>query len=77
MLGITLSIPLLNPPQSAILGIGAKHTHLTLDDGRLKAIPLILVTVVADHRVVDGAASGAFLMRVKELMEKPTLALGY
>jgi pyruvate dehydrogenase E2 component (dihydrolipoamide acetyltransferase) len=76
MLGITLSIPLLNPPQSAILGIGAKRTHLTLDDGRLKAIPLISVTVVADHRVVDGAASAAFLMRVKELMEKPTLALG-
>ncbi len=75
MMGITLSIPLLNPPQSAILGIGAKRTQVVLEDNRLWAIPVTWITAVTDHRVVDGAASAAFLQRVKALIENPRPAL--
>ena len=75
MLGITLSIPLLNPPQSGILGIGAKRAQLVLEDGELKTIPVAMITVSSDHRVVDGVASAAFLRRVKELIENPRSVL--
>jgi pyruvate dehydrogenase E2 component (dihydrolipoamide acetyltransferase) len=76
MLGITLSIPLLNPPQSAILGIGAKRDQLKLEDGQLRVAPVFTIIAVADHRVVDGVAVAAFLKRVKELIEDPAPALG-
>ena len=75
MMGITLSIPVLNPPQSAILAVGAKRDHVVLEDGELRSIPVTTITVVADHRVVDGAAGARFLGRVKKLMENPWLVL--
>lgn len=75
MMGITLSIPVLNPPQSGILAVGTKRDHLTLEDGQLRSIPVSTVTLVADHRVVDGAISARFLGRLKELVENPWLAL--
>ncbi len=76
MLGITLSIPLLNPPQSGILAIGAKRAQLVLKDGQPVTIPVALITVAFDHRVVDGVAAAAFLQRLKELMENPPPVLG-
>jgi 2-oxoglutarate dehydrogenase E2 component (dihydrolipoamide succinyltransferase) len=71
MLGVELSIPLLNPPQSAILGIGAERTQVKLEDNSLWAIPVAWVTITADHRVVDGAAAAAFLDRLKASIEDP------
>jgi pyruvate dehydrogenase E2 component (dihydrolipoamide acetyltransferase) len=76
MLGITLSIPLLNPPQSAIVGVGAKREQLVLDGGEITVKPVATVTVVADHRVMDGAAVAAFLNQIKQLVEHPRAALG-
>ena len=76
MLGITLSIPLLNPPQSGILAIGAKRAQLVLKNGQPVTIPVTLITVTFDHRVVDGVAAAAFLQRLKELMENPRSVLG-
>jgi len=76
MLGITLSIPLVNPPQSGILAIGAKRDQLVLKDGQPVTIPVTLITVSFDHRVVDGVAAAAFLQRLKELMEDPRSVLG-
>ena len=76
MLGITLSIPLLNPPQSGILAIGAKRAQLVLTNGQPVTIPVTLITVTFDHRVVDGVAAAAFLQRLKELMENPRSILG-
>ena len=76
MLGITLSIPLLNPPQSGILAIGAKRAQLVLKDGQPVTIPVTLITVTFDHRVVDGVAAAAFLQRLKEGMENPRSVLG-
>jgi len=71
MLGITLSIPVINPPQSGILAIGAKRERLTLQDGQVKAVAVTTITLVADHRVVDGAIAAGFLQKVKEWMENP------
>lgn len=71
MLGIELSIPLLNPPQSAILGIGAERSQVKLEDNKLWAGPVAWITSVCDHRVVDGAASAKFLQQVKSSIEDP------
>ena len=76
MLGITLSIPLLNPPQSAIVGIGAKREQAVLVGGEIAVKPVATITVVADHRVMDGAAVAAFLNQIKQLVEHPHAALG-
>jgi pyruvate/2-oxoglutarate dehydrogenase complex dihydrolipoamide acyltransferase (E2) component len=75
MLGISLSIPLLNPPQSGILGIGAEEARVVLEDNRLWSIPVAWITVVTDHRVVDGAAAAAFLQQTKNLIEDPSAVL--
>ena len=84
MLGITLSIPLLNPPQSAIVGVGAKREQVVLDrtprssgqGGEIMVKPVATITVVADHRVMDGAAVAAFLNQIKQFVEHPRVALG-
>lgn len=75
MLGIPFSIPLLNPPQSAILGIGAEQSKVVMEGNRLWVAPVAWVTVASDHRVVDGAAMGAFLRELKTLIENPRPAL--
>jgi pyruvate dehydrogenase E2 component (dihydrolipoamide acetyltransferase) len=71
MLGIELAIPLLFPPQSAILGIGARKSKLVLENGLVQSIPVMFITVVCDHRIVDGAVQGAFLQTLKETIEDP------
>jgi len=76
MLGITLSIPLLNPPQSAIVGIGARRELVVPEGGEIKVKPVVAVTVVADHRVMDGATVATFLGQIKQLLENPRAALG-
>ncbi len=75
MLGIELSIPVLNPPQSAILGVGARRTRLILDNGQIKSIAVMSVTLVVDHRMVDGSVQGAFFKTFKEFIENPALVL--
>ncbi len=75
MQGIALSIPLLNPPQSAIVGIGAERSQVVLQDNRLWARPVMWITVTSDHRVVDGAAAAAFLQQIQWLIENPDGAL--
>ncbi len=75
MLGIELSIPVLNPPQSAILGVGARRTKLVLDNGQIKTIPVMSVTLVVDHRMVVGSMQGAFLKTFREFIENPALVL--
>jgi pyruvate dehydrogenase E2 component (dihydrolipoamide acetyltransferase) len=76
MMNITLSIPMLNPPQAGILAVAARQPHLMLKNGRIKSIPIATVTLVADHRIVDGAMGATFLSRFNELVEKPWSALG-
>jgi pyruvate dehydrogenase E2 component (dihydrolipoamide acetyltransferase) len=75
MIGIELSVPLIYPPQSAIMGVGAGRTKLVLDNGLIKSIGVMTITVVCDHRLVDGVAQGAFLQTIKGYIENPTSAL--
>jgi pyruvate dehydrogenase E2 component (dihydrolipoamide acetyltransferase) len=76
MLGIELSIPLLNPPQSAIVAVGARREQVVLEGGEIRTKPVLTITVVADHRVMDGVAVAAFLGQIKQLLEHPHAALG-
>jgi pyruvate dehydrogenase E2 component (dihydrolipoamide acetyltransferase) len=75
MLGIELSVPVLNPPQSAIVGVGARRTKLALENGQVKPVPVMSVTLASDHRLVDGALQGAFLQTFRKYIEDPALAL--
>jgi pyruvate dehydrogenase E2 component (dihydrolipoamide acetyltransferase) len=74
-LGIQLAVPVLNPPQSAILGIGAKRTKLVMENGQVRSAMVMSITLVSDHRVVDGAVQGAFLQTFREYLANPALAL--
>jgi pyruvate dehydrogenase E2 component (dihydrolipoamide acetyltransferase) len=75
MMGISLSLPLLNPPQSGILAVASTRAQLVLENSELKSIPIATITLVADHRVVDGAANTACLRSIKELFENPAPVL--
>jgi pyruvate dehydrogenase E2 component (dihydrolipoamide acetyltransferase) len=75
MLGITLSIPAINPPQSGILAIGAIQDKLGWKDGQVVTSPYTTVTLTTDHRVIDGATAAAFLQRFKEITEDPQSAI--
>ena len=70
MSGITQFTPLVNPPQSAILGVAApRHIMLPGENGRMKPAQLLALTVACDHRVVDGADAAAFLRDLKAAFE--------
>jgi len=66
MMGVTRFTPLVNPPQSAILGIGGPRTGVKLQDGKLVSVQTIELTVSADHRILDGATVARFLQTLKE-----------
>lgn len=63
--------PLLNPPQSAILGIGRARWRAAVVDGAVVARLLMTLSLTFDHRVIDGAPAAAFLTEVVGLLEEP------
>jgi pyruvate dehydrogenase E2 component (dihydrolipoamide acetyltransferase) len=65
----------LNPPQAAILAVGATEPRAVPVDGELAVRPMVTLTGTFDHRAVDGAPAAAFLQRVKQSLEDPGLAL--
>src|SRR5215207_8768759 len=65
----------LNPPQAAIVAVGATEDRAVAVDGQLAVRPTMIVTGTFDHRAVDGAPAADFLQTVKELLEEPGLAL--
>lgn len=68
--GITQFTPLVNPPQSAILGVAApRHIMLPGENGAMKPAQLLALTVACDHRVVDGADAARFLRDLKAAFE--------
>jgi 2-oxoglutarate dehydrogenase E2 component (dihydrolipoamide succinyltransferase) len=69
--GSMLSTPILNPPQSAILGMHNIVQRPMAVDGEVKILPIMYLALSYDHRVVDGRESVSFLVRVKELLEDP------
>jgi pyruvate dehydrogenase E2 component (dihydrolipoamide acetyltransferase) len=75
MYGIERFIAVLNPPQAAILAVGAIEERPVAEDGELFVQPMMSMTLTCDHRAVDGAKAAEFLREVKTLLEEPGLAL--
>tara|TARA_B110000003_G_scaffold268654_1_gene298455 strand:+ start:25739 stop:26926 length:1188 start_codon:yes stop_codon:yes gene_type:complete len=73
--GSMLSTPIINPPQSAILGMhNIVHRPMAVD-GKVEIRPIMYVALSYDHRIIDGRESVGFLCRVKECLEDPTTHL--
>lgn len=70
MYGITSFIPLLNPPQLAILGIGALCEGYKINENKIETYKYIKVNIVADHRALDGAIAADFLSVFKRICEE-------
>ena len=73
--GSMLSTPILNPPQSAILGMHAIKERPVVEDGQIVIRPIIYLALSYDHRIIDGREAVSFLFTVKELLEDPTRLL--
>jgi pyruvate dehydrogenase E2 component (dihydrolipoamide acetyltransferase) len=71
MMGITSFTPIINQPESAILGVCAVEEVLRLENGRIESRSMMGLSLTADHRVIDGAQAAIFLSRIKELLENP------
>ncbi len=73
--GSMLSTPIINPPQSAILGMHNIIERPVVINGDIKIRPIMYIALSYDHRVIDGRESVGFLVRVKECLENPTTHL--
>lgn len=69
--GSMMSTPIINPPQSAILGMHNIIDRPVVIDGEIVARPMMCVALSYDHRIIDGRESVSFLVRVKQLLENP------
>ena len=69
--GSMLSIPIINPPQSAIMGMHNIVTRPVVREGQIVARPVMYVSLSYDHRLLDGREGAGFLKRVSELLEDP------
>ncbi len=69
--GSMLSTPILNPPQSAILGLHKIQERAIVIDGEIHVRPMMYLAMSYDHRLIDGRESVTFLVRVKEFIENP------
>ena len=70
--GSLLSTPILNPPQSGILGMHKIEERPVAINGKVEIRPMMYLTLSYDHRMVDGRESVGFLLKVKEGLEEPT-----
>jgi pyruvate dehydrogenase E2 component (dihydrolipoamide acetyltransferase) len=68
--------PILNPPETAILGVGRIADKVVVIDSAIQVRTMCTLSLSFDHRVVDGAPAAAFLARVAELLERPYALLG-
>jgi 2-oxoglutarate dehydrogenase E2 component (dihydrolipoamide succinyltransferase) len=73
--GSMMSTPIINPPQSAILGMHAIIERPIAVNGQVQIRPMMYVALSYDHRVIDGSSSVSFLVKVKQLLEDPTRLL--
>jgi 2-oxoglutarate dehydrogenase E2 component (dihydrolipoamide succinyltransferase) len=69
--GSLLSTPLLNPPQSAILGMHAVKERAIVENGAVIAAPMMYIALSYDHRIVDGKEAVTFLVDIKNQLENP------
>ncbi|MFL5979357.1 MAG: dihydrolipoamide acetyltransferase family protein [Gaiellaceae bacterium] len=75
MYGVEQFVAVLNPPQVAILAVGAIEEKPVVVEGDLELHPLMSLTLTCDHRALDGSVAAEFLRTVRSLLEEPGLAL--
>lgn len=73
--GSLMSTPIINPPQTAILGMHKIQDRVMVVDGKMEILPMMYLALSYDHRLIDGKESVGFLVTVKELLEDPTRIL--
>ena len=73
--GSLLSTPIINPPQSAILGMHKIEERPVVENGQIVIRPMMYVALSYDHRIIDGKESVSFLRTIKELLEDPNRIL--
>lgn len=71
MFGTEEFAAIINPPEAAILAVGAAREAVVVKDGAMRPGKVMTMTLSADHRVVDGMLAAKFLARLKDLLEKP------
>jgi pyruvate dehydrogenase E2 component (dihydrolipoamide acetyltransferase) len=75
MFGIDIQMPVINTPESAILGIGSLSEQPVVKDGQIVKKPIMRLNLVFDHRVLDGVPAARFLQTLKKILEKPYILL--
>jgi 2-oxoglutarate dehydrogenase E2 component (dihydrolipoamide succinyltransferase) len=70
-----MSTPILNPPQTAILGMHKIQDRPVVIDGQIVVRPMMYLAVSYDHRLIDGQEAVRFLVTIKELLEDPARIL--
>jgi 2-oxoglutarate dehydrogenase E2 component (dihydrolipoamide succinyltransferase) len=73
--GSLLSTPIINPPQSAVLGMHRIEDRPVARDGQVVIRPMMYLALSYDHRLIDGREAVTFLVRMKEAIEDPTRLL--
>ena|SRR5205809_523839 len=73
--GSMLSTPIVNPPQSGVLGLHAIEDRPVARDGAVVILPMMYVALTYDHRIVDGREAVTFLKRIKDVIEDPARML--
>ena len=73
--GSLLSTPILNPPQTAILGMHKIQERPVVQDGEIVIRPMMYLALSYDHRLIDGQEAVSFLVTIKELLEEPARIL--
>ena len=69
--GVDLFAPIINPPQCAIIGFGRTSEKPIIVENQVRVASITTLSLVFDHRIVDGVPAAQFLQRVKELLEDP------
>lgn len=75
MFGVTEMTAIINPPQGAILGVGAVSDVAVVKDGTIVPGKKLVLTLSCDHRIIDGAEAAQFMRTLKTLLENPILFL--
>ena len=73
--GSLLSTPILNPPQTAVLGMHKIQERPVAVDGEVKILPMMYLALSYDHRMIDGKEAVQFLVTVKDILEDPSRIL--
>ena len=69
--GVDYFMPIINPPESCIIGVGKISEEIVVEDGAMRIEPIMKVSLSADHRVADGALAAEFFATFRDLLENP------